>query len=76
MAISARDSLQAGLMAWERAKRGEQPIVSDAMLNALGDHFQDTDCQDGSDYFRYTSTIHNPNRVGILDAYVLRMDRR
>jgi hypothetical protein len=67
------NTLNAALAKWESAKRGELPIVSDAMLDALGDHFQSSDNEtEARRYFRESSTIHNPNRVGILDAYILR----
>lgn len=73
MSTSEHDTLQAGLIAWEKAKAGNDPVVSDAMLNALGDHFQTSDDEaEAKRYFSQSSTIHNPNRVGTLDTYILR----
>jgi hypothetical protein len=65
------DRLNSALAKWQRAKAGERPVISEQELNLLGDHFQQDDGEDASHYFKDSRTIHNPDRVGILDAYVL-----
>lgn len=65
------DRLNSALAKWARAKRGERPVISHQELDLLGDHFQASDSADASHYFNASRTIHNPNRVGVLDAFVL-----
>lgn len=71
--MSATILLEHALAAWEKAKAGEPVIVSDAHLDLLADHFRDDDSLEADVYFRHSSSPHNPEQVGVLDAYLLRL---
>ena len=69
--MTDQDRLRVALNKWTQAERGERPVISEPELDLLGAHFQSDDGLDADRYFRDSRTIHNPNRVGILDAFVL-----
>jgi hypothetical protein len=65
--------LRSALAKWGRTKAGAAPVVSDGELDALSAHFRDDDSLEASVYFMETSTVPNAKRVGVQDAWILRL---
>ncbi len=49
---------------------GHTVVLSDAYLDALADHYKSVDGPEADRWFRQLVTEKNPDRLGVLDAYV------
>jgi hypothetical protein len=70
MSLTVLENSTAADKAWEQAKTGQSVIVSDDMLNALTARFYKSNDHEATVFFTHSLTKKNPQRVGILDAYI------